>query len=312
MKPLRLPALFAWVLLPLAADAAPPAVEARVNGQPIYATEVERVLAPLTKGRQVEPRALQVLRRQTLAQLIDRRLVLEYLARRKLGASQQDVDLAWERLTKGLAEKNLTLDDHLRRTGLDETSLRRALAWQLGWRRYLERHLTDENLEKHFQRHRRDFDGTQIHAAHILLRVQVRDDPRALAAAIQRAEGIRREIDAGKLTFAEAAGKYSQAPTSKRGGDIGLIARHEPMPEPFSRAAFALDKDHVSQPVVTPFGVHLIRCLQVEPGKKKWRQVRGELEKATAQYLFRWIADRERGGATIEIMKNEETRMKNQ
>ena len=40
------------------------------------------------------------------------------------------------------------------------------------------------------------------------------------------------------------------------------------MPEPFASAAFALGKGAISQPVISMFGVHLIRCTQEKPGTK--------------------------------------------
>ena len=121
-----------------------------------------------------------------------------------------------------------------------------------------------------------------------------------LDAARQRAAEIREEITSGKLSFEAAAEKYSQAPTAKWGGDVGFITRHNMMPEPFAQAAFGLQPEEVSPPVVTSFGVHLIKCAEVKEGKKQWTDVRDQLLPACTRYLFQWIAGRERGGATIE------------
>jgi hypothetical protein len=53
--------------------------------------------------------------------------------------------------------------------------------------------------------------------------------------------------------------------------------------------------------VVTASGVHLIQCLEVKLGTKRWQEVRAELESAVTQHLFRWAADRQRVSAKIEI-----------
>ena len=71
------------------------------------------------------------------------------------------------------------------------------------------------------------------------------------------------------------------------------------MPEEFSRAAFALKKEELSQPVVTAFGVHLIQVLDVIPGQRTWEDCREELRPAVTLYLFRWIAEKERKRAKI-------------
>jgi parvulin-like peptidyl-prolyl isomerase len=74
------------------------------------------------------------------------------------------------------------------------------------------------------------------------------------------------------------------------------------MPEDFSRAAFALKKNEVSQPLVSPFGVHLITVLDEKPGTLTWRDVENELRLAVTLYLFRWIAEKERATAKIEYV----------
>jgi parvulin-like peptidyl-prolyl isomerase len=275
-------------------------VAAFVDGEPILVAEVERETERAIGRRSVDPAAVKLLYAETLEQLIGRRLVLKYLARNKLGASDEDIALALEQVKGELAQRNVTLPEYLAKAGLDEAAFRRGLAWQLGWRAYLARHLTDANLKKYFDQHRRDFDGTRLRAAHIFLKVEPGDDEKALESALQRAENIRAQIAAGQLTFGEAARRHSAAPTAEAGGDIGSIGRHEPMPEAFSKAAFALDAGAVSPPVLTAFGVHLIQCLEVRPGEKTWQDVRAELEPAVTAYLFRWAADRERPNAKIE------------
>jgi len=274
---------------------------ARVNGRPIYAAEVRREMARALGDCKIEPSAEPIVQAQTLSQLIDRRLVLGYLLRSKTYLSEQDVTLAVERFEKQLAGQGVTLKDFLAKTGIDLATLKQELAWKVGWKRYLDRRLTDENLKKFFDAHRRDFDGTQIRAEQILLRVKSADDQDAVAEAVSRAAAIRREIESGHTTFAEAAKKHSQSPSAEQGGELGFITRRDSMPEAFSRAAFALKEGEISEPVVSPFGVHLIQCLEVKPGKKTWQEVRGQLEPAAARFVFDWIASRERPAAKIEF-----------
>jgi parvulin-like peptidyl-prolyl isomerase len=274
---------------------------ALVDGKPIYVRTVERELDRALGGREVEPGARKVLQAKTLEQLIGRRLVLAYLHQRKLGASDSDLDLALERIKSQLKQRNLTLADYLARAGMDEAEFRDTLAWQVAWQRYLNHYLTDQNLQKYFETHRAEFDGTQVKVAHILLKIEPQNDSQALRAALARAEQIRDEIAGGKLTFATAAQKYSAAPTAVSGGELGFISRHEPMPEPFSKAAFALQKAEISPPVVSPFGVHLIQCLEIRPGQQTWQDARESLRSAVMAYLFDWLASQQRPMATIQF-----------
>jgi parvulin-like peptidyl-prolyl isomerase len=201
---------------------------------------------------------------------------------------------------KELKAQNLTMAKHCERIGLTLDDVRRSLAWKVSWKRYCEQYFTPQSLEKYFERYRRDYDGSQLHVAQILLKVGADADEAAVSAAKERATKLRQEITAGKATFADAAKQNSNAPSAGIGGDIGWIERHRPMPDDFSRAAFALKKGDVSEPIVSPFGVHLITVLEEKPGTKTWSDVQAELRPAITLYLFRWIADKERQGATIQ------------
>jgi parvulin-like peptidyl-prolyl isomerase len=279
-------------------------IAARVDGQVIAAREVERELARVLRQRPATPEAERALRAETLQQLINRRLVLTYLTDTGAAASPQDLTQALTRIRKQLEKQQQTLAGYLDKAEMTEDELRHTLAWQLSWQRCLERQLTEANLQRFFEQHRRDFDGTTLRVAQILFPVTPRTDADALKKAVTQAEQVRAEIGTGPLTFAAAAQKYSAAPSGKNGGDLGPIARHEPMPEPFSQAAFALEKGQISAPVVTPFGVHLILCQEITPGTKTWQDVRGDLERAVAQYLFQWMADRQRPKSKVEVLED--------
>jgi parvulin-like peptidyl-prolyl isomerase len=203
------------------------------------------------------------------------------------------------RLKTQLGAQEKKLAEHLQAIGMSQEELRREIRWRQSWQRYLAAKITDENLQKYFEKYRREFDGTELKVAHLLLKVAA-DDPQALQAAREKAAAIRAEIEAKTISFADACRRHSQAPTAKAGGDIGFIRRREPMPETFSAAAFALENDQVSQPAETKFGIHLIQVLEVKPGQKTWQDCRRELRSAVTQYLFRWIADKERERAQVE------------
>ena len=272
---------------------------ARVDGEPITQRELARELRPATRLLAPDAELPAEVKQQALAQLINRRLIVKYLSRQQLAASEQEVDLEIGRLQTRLKAQEKELAGYLQQVGMTEDELRREIRWRLSWRRYLDSRLTDENLQKYFDKHHRQFDGTELRVAHLLLKANP-DDPQATEAAHAKAAAIRADFDTGKVTFADACREHSQAPTANNGGDIGFIRRQEPMPEAFSAAAFALEKNQVSEPVPTKFGIHLIQVLEEKPGQKTWQDCRRELRSAVTQYLFGWIAERERETATIE------------
>jgi len=73
------------------------------------------------------------------------------------------------------------------------------------------------------------------------------------------------------------------------------------MSESFSRAAFALEKGELSQPVESSFGVHLIQCVEIKPGEKRWQEVKSELNAAMTRFLFDWVANKQRPNAQIQF-----------
>lgn len=277
-------------------------VVATVNNQPVLAAEVEWELRQAYGDRKLGPAERDQLFAAALEQAIDRRLVLQNLTKAGVAASQDDVAFALAQFEKELAAQNLTLTQHCEKVGLTPKDIERNLAWRISWKRYCTKYLTTDNLEKFFERNRRDFDGTQLRVAQILLPLSDTANP---AEPLQQANKLREEIRAARLTFADAARQHSTAPSRETGGDIGWIERHHPMPEDFSKIAFALKKTEVSQPFASPFGVHLVTVLDEKPGAKTWQEVQDELRPAVVFYLFRWIADRERATAKIDHAKPE-------
>ncbi len=266
-----------------------PVVAATVDEVAILADEVElRVRQSVGKRKVTEP-ARALLRAEALEQLIDQQKVLVQLQRRGEACTEKELDVELRRLQDDMERQEKSLDDYCAALKISHASLRRVLQWRLSWKRCRDKYMTDDNLKRYFERHHKEFDGTTLRVAQVLLRPSPECDRQQCVA---RAKEIRDKIVAGTISFAEAARQFSQSPTARDGGQLDWIARQEPMPEGFSRAAFQLDVGEVSQPVVSPYGVHLIHCLEIKPGQKPWRQVRKPLSDAVSAYLFHWLADR--------------------
>jgi peptidyl-prolyl cis-trans isomerase D len=95
----------------------------------------------------------------------------------------------------------------------------------------------------------------QLKASHILFTAKSEAE---MGEALKRAEALRAKLAAG-LDFAKAANENTQDPSGVgKGGDLGWFS-HGQMVQPFQEAANALKEGELSQPVKTPFGVHLIK-----------------------------------------------------
>lgn len=115
--------------------------------------------------------------------------------------------------------------------------------------------VTDEELQAAFER---EAPGVAVRARHILLTYpdgatpMQRDSVRALAGAL-------RDRIAGGEDFGALAREFSRDPGSAaQGGDLGFFQRGQ-MVASFDSAAFALPTGQVSDPVESPFGIHVLR-----------------------------------------------------
>jgi peptidyl-prolyl cis-trans isomerase SurA len=117
----------------------------------------------------------------------------------------------------------------------------------------------------------------QTRARHILSRV---NEKNAEADAQRKIELLRRRIEQGE-SFAELARLNSDDGSAARGGDLGWILPGDTVPE-FERAMNALKIGELSQPVRTPFGVHLI---QVE--ERRTADVSSDRRRAEARRILR-------------------------
>lgn len=88
----------------------------------------------------------------------------------------------------------------------------------------------------------------KIRCSHILVKTE------------QEAKEILEDLQSG-VSFAKLAEMKSMCPSRKHGGDLGVFGRGA-MVKPFEKAAFALEKGQLSQPVKTEFGWHIIKRVE--------------------------------------------------
>jgi parvulin-like peptidyl-prolyl isomerase len=277
-------------------------VAATVNGEAVYRSEVLRTLYATLKGRHesLDAAARGKLLARVLEEMIDQRLVYQFLKKSGKAADAKSVAAEIAAIGKQLEKRRREWPAHLKENGYTRTTFERQIEWRLSWQAYLEETMTDKLLEEYFASHLPQYDGGEVRASHILLRIENQSSGKELQKLVEKAGKIRREIKGGEITFAEAAKKYSHGPSRLRGGDIGYFPRHGVQGEEFSRAAFALAKKEISDPIVTEFGVHLIQTTDIRPGTRQWTEVRSELARDVTRELFEKIAKKQHVGAKIE------------
>lgn len=121
---------------------------------------------------------------------------------------------------------------------------------------------TDTDVQSYYNNNLdRYSEATTLRASHILLRTEGSD----LAEVQARAEALVEEARAG-ADFAALAQEHSDDDGTKTlGGDLGLVAPGQMVPE-FENAAFALEQGEVSDPVSSMFGLHIIKATEKSGG----------------------------------------------
>lgn len=105
--------------------------------------------------------------------------------------------------------------------------------------------------------------GGRVRARHILLPFPENATPEQRDSVHAFAGELKDRLEAG-ADFAELAREYSSDRGSgERGGDLGFFGRGE-MVRPFEEAAFSLEPGTISDPVESPYGVHVIRVEERE------------------------------------------------
>jgi peptidyl-prolyl cis-trans isomerase SurA len=145
-----------------------------------------------------------------------------------------------------------------------------------------------------------DFSVTQSRARHILLRPGPQLNQ---ADAVARLAQFRQQIASGQANFETLARQHSQDGSAREGGELGWVSPGQFVPE-FEQAMNALRPGEMSQPVVSRFGVHLIRLderRQTELSEREQRDLARDLvrEQKSEEALKAWSED-VRGRAFVE------------
>ena len=143
--------------------------------------------------------------------------------------------------------------------------------------------VSPEEIKAYYDANKNDYQQeSEVNARHILIAVDKDASEKDVAAAEKKIKKILAKAKSGQ-DFAKLAKKYSEGPSSTKGGELGWFSRGS-MVKPFEEAAFALKKGEISEPVRTRFGWHLIKVEDVhEAGQKELDQVKDDISNIIAE-----------------------------
>lgn len=278
-------------------------VIARVNGDPISLKEFMLNFQQL-KGEQDEisqknPKLLEQLKTRALNEVIVMSVLRQEASKRKLRIAKEEVEGRLANWREGYPPGGFT--EMLRKQNTTEDFLKKRIEDQLLIEKTTselfesETRVSDDEMKNYYQVHQEDF--TRPERVHVM---------QILVPTRPEAEKIRQEVVAGKLTFESAARQYSQSPDASKGGDLGFFARNEKIAA--FNEAFGLTIGTLSKPIQSPYGFHLLKMVEKEPGKKlNYNESKNDIVKALkrikeVRVYKEWITKLLKDG---EIYRNE-------
>ncbi len=240
------------------------------------------------------------IRQQLLERLVDERLISDFLRSRRVQASPVAIDAQIELLNSLIRRRGDDPTELLSQLGFTEDQLRQVLSLSIAWNAYVVQVVTDKQLRDKFEAHRREWDGTQVRARHIVLKVPADATDEAWSEVEGTLTQLRQQITSGSVTFTEAAQKTSESPSASAGGDVGFFPYRGTMSSAFADAAFALQQGEISEPVRTSVGVHLIEVTDEQPGQLSLEDVRTTVLDRISQEMWDKQVAQLRADASIQ------------
>jgi peptidyl-prolyl cis-trans isomerase SurA len=138
--------------------------------------------------------------------------------------------------------------------------------------------------------------GEKIHVKHILIAVATTDNDKI--AAKQKIQKIREDIDSGKVSFEDAALRYSDDPAKKGNlGSLGWVELSTIQDKAFQKAVQALELNKISEPfessIVT--GYHIVKINNKRDARKMnlrddWQTIESfALRQKQGKEMDKWI-----------------------
>ncbi len=258
---------------PAAADApaekpfALPETVAVVEGSEVKKAELEQAFNNLLAARKMTPDAIPAEQRlQGYHMVLDEIIIDKLLVKRSANTvvSDDDVKAQWERI-KGNFGSEEELKKQVEAAGETIDKVKKGLHDRLAEEHWLDDQIkdkvnvTDADAEDFYKKNPDQFKSPeQVRASHILVKVEADAKPEVVVEKQKAAQAIADRVKKGE-DFAKLAKELSEDPSAKQNsGDLDFFTKEAMVPE-FSKAAFAMKKDEISDPVRSEFGFHVIK-----------------------------------------------------
>jgi peptidyl-prolyl cis-trans isomerase SurA len=236
-------------------------IAAIVNDQPISYSDVRERARLLLLSLGGQPGQQDILRvtSQALEQLIDEKLQLEKAAEFEVEIEEAEVLASINDMAAQSGLNQSQLYQQLLSSGVNPRSLEEQMRAEIAWRRIMNGlygsriRISENQIDERMGQLRATSGEAQYRVSEIFL---FAPDPESKAQAVEAANSIRAQLLEG-APFQVAAQRFSSAPTSATGGDMGWIGLEDLNPE-VANALLAMGERGLSEPITVANGVYLV------------------------------------------------------
>ncbi|HEY3897950.1 MAG TPA: peptidylprolyl isomerase [Chthoniobacter sp.] len=291
-----------------------PETVATVNGSEIKKEELEKEFNNVLTAQKIQASSLPDDQRiQGYRMLLDDIITNKLLAKASADTkvSDDEVNAQFERI-KGNFGSEAELKKQVEAAGETLDKVKTGLRDRLREEHWIDSQVkdkakvTDAEAEDFYKKNPDKFQmPEQVRASHILVKVPTDATPQVVVEKEKAAQAIADRVKKGE-DFAKLAKELSEDPSAKENsGDLNFFTREAMVPE-FSKAAFAMKKGDISDPVRSEFGYHVIKVTDRKEAEtisleKVKPQLVAFLEKQKKQEAIEKVIQEIRSKADVKI-----------
>lgn len=302
--------LTGWEAVPASA-AVVNRIVATVDGEPITTFQVDTFIRANARG--ADPSQVsEADRKKVLDMLINDMIVEMESAKLGVGASNDEVNayieqikkqnnLDDEKLAAALQQQGLTLDSYrvqvkkeIQRSQLVARNVRSQV------------NVTPEEVQKFYDEHKAQFsEADAVTVRHIFFAIPTEGTQASMQALGDKAKRAYTRLQGGE-SFESVARSMSEGADASSGGLLGKLRKGEMRPE-LEQIAFTLREGQYSQPVQSPYGLHILFVEERHAGtavplETVQDQIRERLyAQAVEQRFQQWVTEDLRKGHAIVV-----------
>ncbi len=235
-----------------------------VNNEIISSIDVEDRLKLIlaTSGKQISNEDIEKkLLPEILQNLVDERLYVQEAGRLNLKVKDEELDKAFETISKQNGMEKEQLEAFLEKQGVPKASLLEQLRNQILWSKIVAQKIrprvsvSDTEIKEAAEHMKTEAGVTEVMISEIALPIPTpTDEPKVKKLAYDLIE----QISSGKISFEEAATRYSRSKTALDGGRVGWVQENRMSPAVAQRLQ-TMQNNQIAEPLHMNNGYYIVK-----------------------------------------------------